>query len=141
MLHRTGLIGEPSFSSSCSLVFQRNLNRVSFVHPTQIHLEQPSSSCLFQHVTNMELVLICFTSISTFPSSLPLFGWHSYRKGRSQLLTRFPQPIIQDSSYKDGIRVALEHLLQSCNHIYAGKLFWKAPGFLGSHLFEQGPRQ
>jgi len=41
---------------------------------------------------------------------------------------------------KDGIRVPLEHLLQSCNYIYTAKLFWKSPGFLGSHLFGLGAK-
>lgn len=101
---------------------EESLNRDGFVHPTDIQLEQPSifhsTIFLFQHVTNTELVPIYFPSTGTFPSSSPLFRRHSYRKGHSQLLTRFPQTIIQDSSYTDGTRVALEHLLQHCNYIY-----------------------
>lgn len=61
-------------------------------------------------------------------------GTHTERD-HSQLLTRSPEAAIWHSSHKHGIGVALEHFLQSCNYIHAAKLFWKTPGFLGSHLF------
>lgn len=120
---------------------EESLNRDGFVHPTNIQLEQPSSFhstiFLFQHMTNIDLVPICFASIGMVPSSSSLFRWHSYRKGHSQLLTRFPQPVIQDSSYTDGIRVALEHLLQYCNYIYA---FLEISRFLRISLVWTGNR-
>lgn len=56
-------------------------------------------------------------------------------RDHSQLLTRFPEAVIWDSSYKYGIGVAPEHFLQSCNYIYAAKLLWRTPGVLGPLLF------